>query len=76
MANIFDSLEAAIHCHPNLTGDEKYNYLRAQLKGDAANIVGGFPLTNMLTVNSLLHYQRLDLENNNALTSLAFSVGP
>ena len=42
----WDSFEAAIHYNPNLTGVQKLNYLRAQLQGDAARVVAGFPLTN------------------------------
>lgn len=42
----WDSFEAAVHLNPNLTGVEKFNYLRAQLEGEAARTVGGFPLTN------------------------------
>ena len=29
-----------------LTGVQKLNYLRAQLQGEAAKVVAGFPLTN------------------------------
>ena len=42
----WDSFEAAVHGNPNLTRVEKFNYLRAQLEGEAARTVGGFPLTN------------------------------
>ena len=42
----WDLFEAAVHGNPNLTGVEKFNYLRAQLESEAARIVGGFPLTN------------------------------
>ena len=34
-----------MHHNPNLTGIEKFNYLRAQLEGEAARTVSGFPLT-------------------------------
>ena len=43
---IWDSFEAGVHGNPNLTGVEKFNYLRVQLEGEAARTVGGFPLTN------------------------------
>ena len=42
----WDSFEAAIHSNPSLTGVQKFNYLRAQLQGDAARVIAGFPLTN------------------------------
>ena len=42
----WDSFEAAVHNNRHLTGVEKFNYLRAQLDGDAAKTVSGFPLTN------------------------------
>ena len=32
--------------NPCLTGVQKLNYLRAQLQGEAAKVVAGFPLTN------------------------------
>ena len=35
-----------IHSNPSLTGVQKFNYLRAQLQGDAARVIAGFPLTN------------------------------
>ena len=44
--SFWDSFEAAVHNNPSLTGVEKFNYLRAQLEGEAARTVGGFPLTN------------------------------
>ena len=42
----WDSFEAAVLNNRHLTGVEKFNYLRAQLDGDAAKTVSGFPLTN------------------------------
>ena len=44
----WDSFEAAIHFNTSLTGVQKFNYLRAQLQGDAARVVAGFPLTNSI----------------------------
>ena len=44
--SFWDSFEAAVHTNTNLTGVEKFNYLRAQLEGDAARTVSGFTLTN------------------------------
>ena len=43
----WDSFSAAVHTNPNLTGVQKFNYLRAQLKGDAIRVVAGFPLTDV-----------------------------
>ena len=31
----------------NLTGFQKFNYLRTQLQGDAAKVAAGFPLTDV-----------------------------
>ena len=42
----WDSFEASVHSDPRLTGVQKFNYLRAQLLGDVARVVEGFPLTN------------------------------
>jgi len=38
----WDSFEAVVHTNANLTGMKKFNYLRAQLEGDAARTVSGF----------------------------------
>ena len=46
MADIWDSFEAPVNSNPCLTGAQKLNYLRAQLNGDAAGVIGGFPLTD------------------------------
>ena len=43
----WDSFNAAVHTNPNLTGVQKFNYLKAQLKGDAIRVVSGFPLTDV-----------------------------
>ena len=40
----WDSFQAAIHLNPNLSGVQKFNYLKAQLQGDAARTVEGFLL--------------------------------
>ena len=42
----WDSFRAAIHLNPNLSGVQKFNYLKAQLQGDAARTVEGFPLSD------------------------------
>ena len=42
----WDSFQAAIHLNPNLSGVQKFNYLKAQLQGDAARTVEGFPLSD------------------------------
>ena len=42
----WDSFRAAIHSNPNLSGVQKFNYLKAQLQGDAAKVIAGFPLSD------------------------------
>ena len=42
----WDSFSAAVHNNPKLTGVQKFNYLRAQLRGDATKVIAGFPLTD------------------------------
>ena len=49
----WDSFNAAVHTNTNLTGVQKFNYLRAQLQGDAARVVAGFPLTDVNYQNSI-----------------------
>ena len=40
------SFNAAVHSNSNLSGVEKFNYLRTQTSGEAAKAISGFPLTN------------------------------
>ena len=42
----WDSFDAAVHSNTNLTGVQKFIYLKAQISGDAARAISGFPLTN------------------------------
>ena len=42
----WDSFKAAVHSNSNLTGVEKFNYLRAQLDGEASRTVSGLTLTD------------------------------
>ena len=42
----WDSFTAAVHSNPCLTPVQKLNYLRAQLHGDAARVIGDFPLSD------------------------------
>ena len=82
----WDSFSAAVHTNPNLTGVQKFNYLRAQLKGDATRVVAGFPLTDVNYQHSITllrerfgqpyklinaHMQAL-LNLSNATNSLSF----
>jgi len=43
-ATFCDSFNAAVHLNPTLSGVQKFNYLCAQLHGDAASVIAGFPL--------------------------------
>ena len=40
----WDSFYAAIDANPNLSGIQKFNYLKAQLQGHAARAISGLPL--------------------------------
>jgi len=42
----WDSFKAAIHLNPNLSGIQKFNYLKSQLQGDAARSIDGIPLSD------------------------------
>ena len=44
--SFWDCFDAAINSNPMLTGVQKLSYLRAQLQGDAARVIAGFPLTD------------------------------
>ena len=43
----WDSFYAAIDANPNLSGIQKFNYLKAQLQRDAARAVSGLPLSDL-----------------------------
>ena len=42
----WDSFQAAVHSNTTLGDIQKFSYLKAQLTGDAARAISGFPLTN------------------------------
>ena len=42
----WDSFEAAVDANTSLTGVQKLSYLRAQLHGEASDVIAGFQLTN------------------------------
>ena len=42
----WDCFSVAVDSSPTLSGVQKFSYLRAQLQGEAARAVAGFPLTN------------------------------
>ena len=42
----WDSFEASIHRNSNLQPVDKFNYLRAELEGDASTVISGLELTN------------------------------
>ena len=42
----WDSFTAAVDCNPHLSNVLKFNHLRSLLRGDAAQIIAGFPLTD------------------------------
>ena len=42
----WDSFNVAHNSNPNVEGVQKFNCLRAQLTGDAARVIAGFPLRN------------------------------
>lgn len=44
--SFWDSYDAAVHSNPHLLDVQKFNYLKAQLEGDAARAISGFTLTN------------------------------
>ena len=42
----WDSFDAAVNSNTGLSDVQKFNYLRAQVHGDAARVIAGFPLTD------------------------------
>ena len=49
----YDSFSAAVDSSPTLSGVQKFSYLRAQLQGEAARAVAGFPLTDANYIHSV-----------------------
>ena len=43
--SFWDSFDAAVNTNPTLSPIHKFNYLKAQLQGDAAQAIPGLPLT-------------------------------
>ena len=59
----WDLVDLAIHSHPSLNPEEKVNYLRAKLEGEAADVISGLTLTHA-------YYVRLMKERFSHYTSL------
>ena len=55
--SFWDPFSTAIYLNPNLSGVKKFNYLKAQLQGDALRTIAGLPLTELNYQHSisLLH---------------------
>ena len=49
----WDSFSAAVDSNHTLSGVQKFNYLRAQLQGNAARAIAGFPLTDANYTHSI-----------------------
>ena len=49
----WDSFEAAVHNNAGLTGAQKFQYLRALLSGDAAQVIANLPLCGANYLNSV-----------------------
>ena len=49
----WDSFYVSIHANHNLSGIQKFTYLKAQLEGDAARAIAGLPLTDANYVHSI-----------------------
>jgi len=49
----WDSFECAVHNNEGLTGAQKFQYLRALLVGDAAQVIANFPLTERNYLHSV-----------------------
>ena len=49
----WDSFYVSIHTNHNLSGIQKFTYLKAQLEGDAARAIAGLPLTEANYAHSI-----------------------
>jgi len=50
----WDSFYVSIHANPNLSGIQKFTYLKAQLQGDTARAISGLPLKNTNYAHSIV----------------------
>ncbi|XP_060571807.1 uncharacterized protein LOC132729986 [Ruditapes philippinarum] len=44
--SFWDAFDSSVHQNPNLTEVQKFNYLKTQLEGNAAQVIQGFALTH------------------------------
>ncbi|XP_060594283.1 uncharacterized protein LOC132748688 [Ruditapes philippinarum] len=44
--SFWDAFDSSVHQNPNLTEVQKFNYLKTQLEGSAAQVIQGFALTH------------------------------
>lgn len=51
--SFWDSFDAAVNTNPTLSPIHKFNYLKAQLQGDAARAIAGLPLTEINYTQSI-----------------------
>ena len=51
--SFWDSFDAAVNTNPTLSPIHKFNYLKAQLQGDAARTIAGLPLTEVNYTQSI-----------------------
>jgi len=49
----WEGFDAAVNLNPSLTGVQKLNYLRSQLRGEACDVIAGLSLTNPNYDNSV-----------------------
>lgn len=49
----WDSFDAAVNSNTGLSDVQKFNYLRAQVRGDAARVIVGFPLSDSNYTHSI-----------------------
>ena len=65
----WDSFEAAIHNNSQLNGAQKLTYLHAQLRGDAAQVIAGLPVTSPSYQHSIEVLQKRFGENRTLANS-------
>jgi hypothetical protein len=44
--SFLDAFDSSVHKNPNLTEDQKFNYLKTQIEGCAAQVIQGFALAH------------------------------
>ena len=67
--SFWDGFDAAVNSNSTLTRVQKLAYLRAQLRGDASEVIAGFCLTNDNYTHSVALFQEMYGQSQKLVTA-------